>query len=97
MFLTRTTNQKHWSLLSVLASEAFFPIDTSPDGAHEKKAEDLTAEAAGDQSEEGATGGADKKNNTANTIRALLLNGGMDTEGEIFDDTLVFLVHWNRV
>ena len=60
----------------------------------EKKAEEPSARAKGGQCEEGGAAGGEvtsaESGDGADTVHVLLLNGGMDTEGEIFDDTLVF-------
>ena len=75
------------------ASEAFFPIEPT-EGVQEKKAEEPSARAKGGQCEEGGAAGGEvtsaESGDGADTVHVLLLNGGMDTEGEIFDDTLVF-------
>lgn len=40
--------------------------------------------------EDGASAREQREANKMDSVCVCLLNGGMDTEGEIFDDTLVF-------
>ncbi|KAL8606435.1 hypothetical protein ACOMHN_060340 [Nucella lapillus] len=84
------------SWTDVNASEAFFPIEGAPEGAKDKKADEATAAPAtkGAHSEDiGAAGEASEAGSDAKQIvMVLMIHGGMDTEGEIFDDTLIFRV-----
>ena len=71
-----------------------FPIESGEctgDGKEEEeesKGDDVTPRA-----EEGDNQGPGADNQETETVvEALLLHGGMDTEGEIFDDTLIFLL-----
>ncbi|KAK7505043.1 hypothetical protein BaRGS_00003613 [Batillaria attramentaria] len=78
-------------------SEAFFPIETADGATQDKsKAEETTTAQSthkGENAEEGAAASAaEAETCLLDTVRVCLLNGGMDTEGEIFDDTLVFLL-----
>ncbi|XP_076454949.1 uncharacterized protein LOC143289744 [Babylonia areolata] len=100
------------SWTDVNASEAFFPIEGTPEGAAKDKKADEAPPAGitkGGHSEDGdssaAAAGATAGETTASsaggkgrwkgegprrTMMVLMVNGGMDTQGEIFDDTLVF-------
>ena len=79
----------HFFFFFYAASDALFPIEggEGADGKEEEnKGDDVTPRAEGDN----WGPGADKQE--TDTVPALLLHGGMDTEGEIFDDTLIFLL-----
>lgn len=85
------------SWTDVNALEAFFPIETAADSSQDTKGpeESTTSGRQADHSEEGAaagSGAAETPPCALDSVRVLLLNGGMDTEGEMFDDTLVFLI-----
>lgn len=85
------------SWTDVSTSEAFFPVVAAVDNGQEtREREDSSAVGSHtDACQAGAAidgGGAEAEYFGEETVRVLLLNGGMDTEGEIFDDTLIFLI-----
>jgi hypothetical protein len=61
--------------------------------AVEEEATPATSAKVDNPGEDGAAAtAADAPPVAMETVRVLMLNGGMDTEGEIFDDTLIFPV-----